>query len=211
MEIHLKPCAKAEQRQTEEITREAFWTAYVPGCSEHLLLHRLRNSPQFIPELDFVALHEGKVVGCIAYARTGIIRQNGDKLPVITFGPVGVIPTCQHRGIGSRLIVETLQKAAALGHRAVLIYGDPAYYERFGFMTSKHYGITNREGRYPAALLAKGLIPGALADAAGIFDEGDAYSLPPDDLDQFDQTFPQKEKEITETQRQFEEMAGRYL
>ena len=78
MEIHLKPCAKAEQRQTEEITREAFWNVYVPGCSEHLLLHRLRNSPQFIPELDFVALHEGKVVGCIAYARTGIIRQNGD-------------------------------------------------------------------------------------------------------------------------------------
>jgi putative acetyltransferase len=42
--------------------REAFWNLYVPGCNEHFVLHNLRNSSDFIPELDFVAEKEGQFV-----------------------------------------------------------------------------------------------------------------------------------------------------
>lgn len=212
MEILLRPGTEQERRRTEEITREAFWNVYEPGCSEHLLLHRLRNSPQYISELDFVALHEEEIVGCIAYARTGIIRPDGKVLSVITFGPVGVLPTYRRRGIGSKLIVHTMEKAAAQGHAAILICGAPAYYGRFGFVASKHYGITDREGCYPAALLARELHPGALRDAAGRYDEGAAYAAASsDNLETFDRTFPPKEKAVTESQRLFRKLAGSFL
>ena len=39
----------------ENLTREAFWNQYVPGCVEHYLLHVMRNSDPFINELDIVA------------------------------------------------------------------------------------------------------------------------------------------------------------
>ena len=41
-------------RASEELTREAFWNVYRPGCVEHYVLHRYRSDPAFIPELDFV-------------------------------------------------------------------------------------------------------------------------------------------------------------
>ena len=44
-----------EYRAVEELTREAFWGQNHPDCDEHYLAHRLRQSPGFISELDFVA------------------------------------------------------------------------------------------------------------------------------------------------------------
>ena len=47
-----------EYRAVENLTREAFWNVYRPGCTEHFVLHQYRNNPDFIPELDFV-MEEG--------------------------------------------------------------------------------------------------------------------------------------------------------
>lgn len=33
----------------ENLTREAFWNVYKPGCAEHYVLHVLRNDPDFVP------------------------------------------------------------------------------------------------------------------------------------------------------------------
>ena len=51
------------QAETEHVTREAFWNYFVPGCHEHYLLHIMRVSPSFIPELDAVAVHGSRIVG----------------------------------------------------------------------------------------------------------------------------------------------------
>ena len=51
-------CIRNERRDdyeaVESITREAFYNLYVPGCTEHYLVHIMRSHPDFIPELDFV-------------------------------------------------------------------------------------------------------------------------------------------------------------
>ena len=44
----------ADYRTVENLTREAFWNVYRPGCSEHYVLHQLRDRPEFVKELDFV-------------------------------------------------------------------------------------------------------------------------------------------------------------
>ena len=46
---------EAEWRVVEELTRESFWNYFQPGADEHFLLHKLREHPDFIKELDFVA------------------------------------------------------------------------------------------------------------------------------------------------------------
>ena len=51
------------QRETERVTREAFWNVYQPGCDEHFILHQLRTSDYYIPQLDVVAMDGDKVVG----------------------------------------------------------------------------------------------------------------------------------------------------
>ena len=52
---------KEEHREVENLVREAFWNVYRPGCLEHYVLHRLRDDPAFVPELDLVMELDGEL------------------------------------------------------------------------------------------------------------------------------------------------------
>ena len=52
-----------EYREVENLVRESFWNVYRPGCLEHYVLHKLRNDPAFVPELDFVMTLDGQLIG----------------------------------------------------------------------------------------------------------------------------------------------------
>ena len=43
---------KEDYRAVENLVREAFWNVYRPGCSEHYVIHVLRDDPAFVKELD---------------------------------------------------------------------------------------------------------------------------------------------------------------
>ena len=98
-----------------------------------------------------------------------------------------------------------------MGYKAIIIYGDPEYYKRFGFKESKEYNITNREGKYPAALLVLELFPNALNGINGKFDEGKIYEIDGKELEEFEKGFIKKEKQRTKTQERFNELAEKYL
>ena len=66
MELIIRNETEKDFRPVEELTREAFWNLYAPGCVEHYLAHQLRRHPDFIKELDFVAESNGKIVGNIS-------------------------------------------------------------------------------------------------------------------------------------------------
>jgi hypothetical protein len=85
MNLLIRNESDKDYRRVEEITREAFWDLYVPGCDEHYLVHILRNHPDFIPELDFVAIVDDQIVGNIMYAKSQLINEEGTKLDSITF------------------------------------------------------------------------------------------------------------------------------
>ncbi len=68
--VTLRLETEVDYRVVESITREAFWNLHVPGCDEHYLTHVLRQSPDFIPELDFVAVIDDEIVGNIMYAHS---------------------------------------------------------------------------------------------------------------------------------------------
>ena len=52
MEIELRQEKTEDYRTVEELTREAFWNHFGPGCFEHYLVHIMRDSQAFVKELD---------------------------------------------------------------------------------------------------------------------------------------------------------------
>ena len=181
----LRPERPSEYRAMEEIVRDAFWDKYSPGCSEHLVVHKMRNSAAIVPELCLVAEENGELVGGIWYARAAL-RRGEQEYPVLTMGPVCVRPDRQSRGIGAALIRETLSRAAGKTS-AVIIYGNPAYYGRFGFRPASDFGITDPVGDPCPAIL---ICPLAAEVPGGAFDEGAVYHVTPDEVKEFDRTFP---------------------
>ena len=194
MEFTLRPEAPADHRAVEELTRAAFWNHYAPGCTEHYLVHLLRDADAFVRELDFVAVSGGEIIGNIMYTRAAIHGDSGEIRPVLCFGPLSVLPEFQGRGVGTRLIRHTQVLARDLGHTAILIYGDPAFYERVGFLPAETYSIGTAQNAYAAALLACELVPGALARCPGRFVEDGIFGFDPEQAAEFDRSFPRLEK-----------------
>ncbi len=199
-----------DYRAVEALTREAFWNLHVPGCDEHFALHTLREHADFLPGLSFIAETDGALAGHIAYSRSAVIAKDGREHPAITFGPVSVYPAYQRQGVGSALIRRTLDLAREAGHAAVIIYGDPDYYGRFGFSGGKAFGIRNKDGRFQAALLALELAPRALEGVSGLFHESKGFDYPEEEFAAFDALFSPKEKRVTPTQAEFTRIASRF-
>jgi predicted N-acetyltransferase YhbS len=210
VKITLRPEEEKDFSAVENLTREAFWNVYCPGADEHLLVHNLRKTDVFIKELDFAALDNNKIIGNIMYAKAAI--KNDDlEYTVLTFGPVSVLPEYQNKGIGGKLINRTIELSKEMGYKAIIIYGDPEYYKRFGFKESKEYKITNKDKKFPAALLVLELYPKALNGIEGIFDEGKAYEIDKNEAEEFDKKFIAKEKGYSKSQDRFKELSNKYL
>jgi putative acetyltransferase len=208
MGIIIRNEREKDYRIVEELTREAFWNLYVPGCSEHFILHNLRNNVDFIPELDFIAEKEGQIVGHIVYSRAKIIDKQGVEKEVISFGPVSVLPGFQKQGIGSGLINHTIGIAGDMRYPAICIYGDPRYYSRFGFRCGEKYDIKTADDKFAFALLVLELKQGALNNMPGRFIESTAFEVDDNKFAEYDVTFPFKVKAETESQREFRVMAS---
>lgn len=192
--IELRPEGPADFRAVEELTRNAFWNHHAPGCDEHYLAHILRESSDFVPELDYVAVHDGTVVGNIMYTRAKIVLDRGGEREVLCFGPLAVDPAFQGQGVGGALIERTKTLARELRYKAILIFGDPEYYSRFGFIPAEQYGVGTSWGVYIISLQALELQPGALENCAGYFQESGDYQIDPEASAAFDKGFPPKEK-----------------
>src|SRR5262249_37630480 len=82
--------------------------------------------------------------------------------------PLAVRADLRNQGIGSALMNYALDEARTLGHEAVLLVGDQAYYGRFGFST-EHTDNLWLVGRYdPKRFLGSELRAGALEGAEGL-------------------------------------------
>ena len=199
---------KEDCRTVEQLVREAFWNLYVPGCNEHFVLHNLRKSSDFAPELDFVAEKAGQIVGQIVYSR-GVIKGEGtEDTKVIAFGPVSVLPAFQKQGMGSALISHTIGLARDMGYPAICIYGDPRYYSRFGFRCAEKYDIKTADDKFAIGLQVLELRQGALCNVSGRFIESAALTVDETEFARYDATFPSKEKKETESQREFRLLAS---
>ncbi len=205
MNITIRNERPEDYRVVEEVAREAFWNLYFPGCAEHLAIHNLRNHTDFIPELTFVIEVDGKIVGSIFYSHSKIVDKNDTEHKTITFGPVSIHPDYHRKGLGRELITHSIEEAKKLRYNAILTLGYPYHYEPYGFVGAKKYNISMGDGNFYKGLLALPLYEGALDNISGYAVFTDALDDPnPEELEEFDKTFPYKEKLVQESQKEFE-------
>jgi len=203
MGISIRNEVESDYREVEEITREAFWNLYVPGCHEHYLVHVLRGHPDFIHGLDFVAVDDNKVIGNIMFSRSYVVNETGEKADTITFGPVSVLPEFQKKGVGSALIRHSIAKASEAGYKAIIIYGDPHNYCRHGFKNGKDHGVSDPEGNYPYGLLVLELEKGVFEGHSWKFYASGVYMIDSSASEEFDKQFEPKSKGYKHTQELF--------
>lgn len=158
-------------------------------CSEPYLMHQLRADPAYLPELSRVAESDGRIVGLIMYAKA-FLKFRDARVNILTFGPLCVDPDFQGRGIGGLLIHETLALAKSLGHRAVIIFGEPDYYPKHGFSTCDRWGITTNKGDNFPAFMGYELVPDGLNYPGASFHEPSIYTnLPLSEVMEYDKHF----------------------
>lgn len=188
---------KEDYRKVENLTREAFWNVYRPGCMEHYVLHCYRNAPAFVPELDFVMELNNELIGQVIYVRSEIDCDNGRKAPIMTFGPIGIAPEYKRQGYGKRLLDYSMEKAKETGVGALVVTGNILFYGKSGFVPAKTKGVRYADDPETDYLLIKELIPGFLDGISGTYKDPEGYFVcekNPEAFERFEATFPKKEK-----------------
>ena len=186
-----------DYRSVEELTREAFWNVYCPGCKEHYVLHCYRDDPAFVPELDYIMELDGKLIGQVIYVRSEIECDDGKKLPIMTLGPKGIAPENKRKGYGKRLLDYSMEQAEKLGAGALAITGNIDFYGKSGFVPAKTKGVRYFDDPEAEYFLIKELKKGFLEGVSGTYKDPEGYFVCdkyPQEFEEFEATFPEKQK-----------------
>lgn len=136
--------------------------------------YRVRAGTDAIPELSVAALRaDGALAGSIQCWPVELRRSDG-AVPMIMVGPVAVDPRFQQAGLGKRLMTHMLsiaERSALPGADAMMLIGDPEYYERFFGFSADHTGQWQLPGPFERnRLLARGArVPAIAGDVAARF------------------------------------------
>ena len=195
----------------EKITRQAFYNLYVPGCVEHYLVHIMWEHEDFIPELDFVLELDGQVIGNIMYTKAKLTDENGTEKEILTFGPVSIHPAYQRMGYGKMLMEHSFQAAIQLGYDTIVILGSPANYVSRGFKCCKKYNVCIENGKYPAAMMVKELIPHILDDHKWLYQDSPVMAISKEEAELYDDTLEPVEKKYLPSQDEFYIMSQAFI
>ncbi len=157
------PLSIRAERTSDVAAREALLDASF-GTNRHArTCQRLREGRAPAEGLAFTATRNGRVVGTVR-----LWHINAGGVPALVLGPLAVDRAFRSLGIGAALMNHALASAKARGHAAVILRGDAAYYERFGFSAAKT-GELSLPGPFERErLLAIELREGALDGAWGM-------------------------------------------
>ena len=116
-----------------DITRAAFGREFEV---EFLDAHRA-DPVAWIPGLMFVATAPDDQP--VAYAL--LTRCHVDDVPVLSLGPVAVLPAYQRQGAGGAAVRAALATARDRSEPVAVVLGHAEYYPRFGFRQATEFGI----------------------------------------------------------------------
>ena len=187
----------ADYATVENLTREAFWNVYRPGCLEHYVVHVLRSDPAFVPELDLVMEQDRQLIGHIMYMNAKIVADDGRDIPMMTFGPISIRPDLQRKGLGKQLLDYSMERARELGAGALCIEGNIDFYGKSGFVVAGTRGIRYHgepEQESVPYVLLKELRPGFLEGITGVYHTPQGYYVDETAAEEFDKSSPPKEK-----------------
>lgn len=156
--FQLVPEAPAQDAPIEALNERAFGPGRLTKTA-----YRLREGRACVSALSFVAMDGPNICGSVRYWLVDV----GGK-PVLLLGPLAVDPAHQNEGIGRALVDESLEKAAGLGFKLVVLVGDAPYYARMGFAQVPGGKIQMPGPVDLSRVLFKELVPNAVVDVQGI-------------------------------------------
>lgn len=201
--IQIRRERNEDYHRVETITRKAFYNLYVPGCTEHYLVHIMRAHEDFIPELDLVIELDGTVIGNIMYTKAKLVDESGEEKEILTFGPVCILPEYQRKGYGKMLMEHSFGEAAKLGHDTIVIFGNPGNYVSRGFQSCKNFNVCLENHRYPSAMMVKELKKGVLDGRKWFYYNSSVMDIREEDALHYDETLEPMEKEYQPSQDEF--------
>ena len=158
------PFAIRAEKASDVVAREALLDAAFGENRQQRTCQRLRDGRAPADGLALSAVaRRGRLVGTLRmwHVSAGGVR-------ALVLGPLAVDPTFRKLGVGAALVTRALAAARARGHRAVLLLGDAAYYERFGFSAAKTAELMLPGAYEQDRLLGLELTEGALDGAWGM-------------------------------------------
>lgn len=87
------------------------------------------------PVLSLVAEVDGTIIAHVAFSPVRSCET--EECLGYILAPLAVSPDHQRRGIASQLIRSGIQRISEFGPGVLLVYGDPAFYGRFGFRADR--------------------------------------------------------------------------
>ena len=126
----IRPENAADAPAIRALTDAAFRNAPHSSGTEAAIVDALRDAGALT--LSLVAESEGRIVGHVAFSPVTIDGRAGGWFGL---GPVSVEPARQRLGIGQALVLDGLERLKAAGAEGCVLLGDPAYYQRFGFVS----------------------------------------------------------------------------
>ncbi|WMS88997.1 GNAT family N-acetyltransferase [Pleionea litopenaei] len=147
-----------------DVTVAAFLDAPHTDHREQYIARELRKSNALT--LSIVAENEGEIVGHVAVPHV-VISDGSDNW--YGLGPISVLPKCQGKGVGKKLITTALEALKIIGAQGCVVLGDPNYYHRFGFSSKEGLILPDVPAEYFQALVIHGDLPVGKVSYHGAF------------------------------------------
>lgn len=138
-EIAVQSFVIAEEASFDAPAREALLNRAMGPMRKKKSSEKLRRNRLPAEGLALVARDDaGALIGTVRLWRVDAgIDADGRGVPALLLGPLAVEPGFGGKGVGAALMRAAIAEAAARGHGAILLVGDPEYYVRFGFSADK--------------------------------------------------------------------------
>ena len=163
-----------DERPADFSAREKLLDASFGAARRKKTSERLRENRLPAAGLALAAVEGGRLVGTL---RMWHVDAGSSACPALLLGPLAVAASHRSQGLGTRLICEALYRALVRGHQAVLLVGDLAYYERFGFRRGLASGLDLPGPVERERFLGLELEAGALAQARGMVVASGAFEV----------------------------------
>lgn len=160
---------RPEQREDEPAIHAVHAAAF-PTPAEAHLVDALRASGRLT--LSLVAVTAASVVGHVAFSPVSFADTPGG----LGLAPVAVRPEWRHRGIAAELVHAGLEACERAGAGFIVVLGEPAYYERFGFRPARRWGLRDEYGGGDA-FQALELRPGVLTRCGALVRYAPEFAL----------------------------------
>ena len=146
MDLEIRTARPPDRDSILGVVQAAFSNGDGDGREELDIVEAVSKLGAVARGLELVATVDRVVIGYVLGSWGALGRR-----PVVGVAPLAVMPHFQGLGVGSALMLELIDRADASGLDMVLVLGDPAYYERFGFEPAGPMGVhplSGAESRY---------------------------------------------------------------